>query len=37
MLILNHGRGVALATVAELLDGADGKSLEDRFLEIVER
>jgi ABC-type multidrug transport system ATPase subunit len=37
VLIVNHGRGVALGTVAELLDGADGKSLEDRFLEIVER
>jgi ABC-type multidrug transport system ATPase subunit len=37
VLILKEGRGLALGTVAELLDGADGKSLEDRFLEIVER
>ncbi len=37
VLILNQGRCVALGTVAELLAGADGKSLEDRFLEIVER
>jgi ABC-2 type transport system ATP-binding protein len=37
VLILNQGRGVALGTVAQLLDGSDGKSLEDRFLEIVER
>jgi ABC-type multidrug transport system ATPase subunit len=37
VLILNHGRAVALGTVAELLAGADDKSLEDRFLEIVER
>ena len=36
VLILNNGRAVALGTVAELLAGADGKSLEDRFLEIVE-
>jgi ABC-type multidrug transport system ATPase subunit len=37
ILILKQGRAVALGTIAELLDGADGKSLEDRFLEIVER
>jgi len=37
ILILKQGRAVALGTVAELLDGADDKSLEDRFLEIVER
>jgi ABC-2 type transport system ATP-binding protein len=37
VLILNQGRGVALGTVAQLLDGSNGKSLEDRFLEIVER
>jgi ABC-2 type transport system ATP-binding protein len=37
VLILKEGRALALGTVAELLDGADGKSLEDRFLEIVER
>jgi ABC-type multidrug transport system ATPase subunit len=37
VLILKEGRAMALATVAELLAGADGKSLEDRFLEIVER
>jgi ABC-2 type transport system ATP-binding protein len=37
ILILKHGRALALGTIAELLDGADGKSLEDRFLEIVER
>ncbi len=37
VLILNEGRGVAFGTVAQLLDGANGKSLEDRFLEIVER
>jgi ABC-2 type transport system ATP-binding protein len=37
VLILNDGRAAALGTVAELLSGADGKSLEDRFLEIVER
>ena len=37
LLILKQGRALALGTVAELLDGADGKSLEDRFLEIVER
>jgi ABC-type multidrug transport system ATPase subunit len=36
VLILNHGRAVALGTVAELLAGDDGKSLEDRFLEIVD-
>ena len=37
VLILKQGRALALGTVAELLDGADDKSLEDRFLEIVER
>jgi ABC-type multidrug transport system ATPase subunit len=37
VLILKEGRAAALGTVAELLSGADGKSLEDRFLEIVER
>jgi ABC-type multidrug transport system ATPase subunit len=37
VLILKEGRALALGTVAELLAGADGKSLEDRFLEIVER
>jgi ABC-2 type transport system ATP-binding protein len=37
ILILKQGRAVALGTIAELLEGADGKSLEDRFLEIVER
>ena len=37
VLILKEGRAVALGTVAELLDGGDGKTLEDRFLEIVER
>jgi ABC-type multidrug transport system ATPase subunit len=37
VLILKGGRAAALGTVAELLSGADGKSLEDRFLEIVER
>jgi ABC-type multidrug transport system ATPase subunit len=37
VLILKQGRAVALGTVAELLDGSDGMSLEDRFLEIVER
>ena len=37
VLILKQGRAAALATVADLLAGADGKSLEDRFLEIVER
>jgi ABC-2 type transport system ATP-binding protein len=37
VLILKEGRAAAFGTVAELLSGADGKSLEDRFLEIVER
>jgi len=37
ILILKQGRALVLGTVAELLAGADGKSLEDRFLEIVER
>ena len=37
VLILNQGRAAAEGSIAELLDGADGKSLEDRFLEIVER
>ena len=37
ILILKQGRALALGTIAEVLDGADGKSLEDRFLEIVER
>jgi ABC-2 type transport system ATP-binding protein len=37
VLILNQGRAAAQGSIAELLDGADGKSLEDRFLEIVER
>jgi ABC-2 type transport system ATP-binding protein len=37
VLILNNGRGVAFGTVAQLLDGTHGMSLEDRFLEIVER
>jgi ABC-type multidrug transport system ATPase subunit len=37
VLILKQGRALALGTVPELLAGADGKSLEDRFLEIVER
>jgi len=36
VLILKEGRGLALGTVAELLAGTNGKSLEDRFLEIVE-
>jgi ABC-2 type transport system ATP-binding protein len=37
LLILKEGQTMALGTVAELLDGAHGKSLEDRFLEIVEQ
>jgi ABC-2 type transport system ATP-binding protein len=37
VLILKQGRAMAMGSVAELLAGADGKSLEDRFLEIVER
>jgi ABC-2 type transport system ATP-binding protein len=37
VLILKEGRAIALGTIMELLAGADGKSLEDRFLEIVER
>jgi ABC-2 type transport system ATP-binding protein len=37
VLILKQGRALALGTVAELVGDADGKSLEDRFLEIVER
>jgi ABC-2 type transport system ATP-binding protein len=36
VLILKHGRAAALDTVDGLLAGGDGKSLEDRFLEIVE-
>jgi ABC-type multidrug transport system ATPase subunit len=37
VLILKQGRALAVGTVAELLNGAAGMSLEDRFLEIVER
>jgi ABC-2 type transport system ATP-binding protein len=37
VLILKQGRAVAMGSIPELLAGADGKSLEDRFLEIVER
>jgi ABC-type multidrug transport system ATPase subunit len=36
VLILADGRAKALGSVGELLAGADGMSLEDRFLEIVE-
>src|SRR5262249_36810185 len=36
VLILKRGSAAALDTVAGLLAGGDGKSLEDRFLEIVE-
>jgi ABC-2 type transport system ATP-binding protein len=37
VLILKQGHALAVGTVAELLNGAAGMSLEDRFLEIVER
>jgi ABC-2 type transport system ATP-binding protein len=37
VLILKEGHALAVGTVAELLNGAAGMSLEDRFLEIVER